>query len=205
MGPTELTFTDLATDEPAGGTIELTASHDNQEIGSATITVTDSRPAYFTEVEATVLGDAVEGRTVEFSRAIAGRQRDYAWSAVTDADDQAALTISSATRSGVSGFYQARARNADGGGGQWYSISLNRGRRQVLELTLGGGMRVVRSERLDAAKQVAEQGKPGAGGLEPNAPNPFNKQHANSLPPGQPRSGAPGDLQRPRPAGAHPR
>ena len=44
----------------------------------------------------------------------------------------------------VHGFYQARARNADGGDvGQWYSISLNRGRRQVLELTLGGGVRVV--------------------------------------------------------------
>ena len=75
----------------------------------------------------------------------------------------------------VGDFYQARARNADGDLlGQWYSFPLNRGRRQVLELTLGGGMRVVRSERLDAAKQVAEQGKPGAGGLEPNAPNPFN-------------------------------
>ena len=75
----------------------------------------------------------------------------------------------------VGDFYQARARNADGDLlGQWYSFPLNRGRRQVLELTLGGGMPVVRSERLDAAKQVAEQGEPGAGGLGPNAPNPFN-------------------------------
>ena len=72
----------------------------------------------------------------------------------------------------VHGFYQARARNADGGDvGQWYSISLNRGRRQVLELTLGGGMRVVRSERLDAAK-VAEQGSRVPAAWSPTPPIP---------------------------------
>ena len=102
-----------------------------------------------TEVEATVLGDAVAGLTVEFSRAVAGRQREYSWSAVTDAAGQAALTISSTDR--VSGFYQARARTAGGEVvGQWHSIPLNRGRRQFLELTLGGGMRVVAVEPLDA-------------------------------------------------------
>ena len=72
----------------------------------------------------------------------------------------------------VGGFYQARARNADGGGGQWYSIPLNRGRRQVLELTLGGGMPVVRSERLDAAKQVAEQGSRVPAAWSPTPPIP---------------------------------
>ena len=32
-----------------------------------------------TVVEATVLGDAVEGLDVEFSRAVSGRQSEYAW------------------------------------------------------------------------------------------------------------------------------
>ena len=122
-----------------------------------------------TEVEVTVLGDAVEGLTVEFSRAISGRSRDYAWNAVTDAAGQASLTISDARQ--VSGFYRARARNADGEVvGQWHSIPLNRNRRQVLELTLGGGREgCVQSNALAAAKAVAS-----AGGLGPNAPNPFN-------------------------------
>ena len=121
-----------------------------------------------TEVEVTVLGDAVEGLTVEFSRAIAGRSRDFAWNAVTDADGQASLTISGGRQ--VSGFYQARARNADGEVvGQWDSIPLNRNRRQVLELTLGGGMRIAGVESLAGAKTVAS-----ASGLGPNVPNPFN-------------------------------
>ena len=75
----------------------------------------------------------------------------------------------------MSGFYQARARDADGEVvGQWDSIPLNRNRRQVLELTLGGGMRVVAVERLDAAKAVTGQEESLSSGLEPNAPNPFN-------------------------------
>ena len=121
-----------------------------------------------TEVEVTVLGDAVEGLTVEFSRAIAGRSRHFAWNATTDADGQASLTISGGRQ--VSGFYQARARNADGKVvGQWHSIPLNRNRRQVLELTLGGGMRIAGVESLAAAKAVASASR-----LGPNVPNPFN-------------------------------
>ncbi len=123
-----------------------------------------------TVVEATVLGDAVEGLDVGFSRAIAGRSRHYAWKAVTDADGQATLTISGGRQ--VSGFYEARARNADGEVvGQWHSIPLNRDKRQVLELPLGGLMRVVRVEPLAAAKAVAS-----ASGLAPNVPNPFNSE-----------------------------
>ena len=128
----------------------------------------DLRTVTRTEVEVTVLGDAVEGLAVEFSRAIAGRSRNFAWNAFTDADGQVSMTISSAR--GVSGFYQARARNAVGQVvGQWHSIPLNRNKRQVLELTLGGGMRVVRVQPMAAAKAVAS-----VGGLAPNAPNPFN-------------------------------
>ena len=70
----------------------------------------------------------------------------------------------------MSGFYQARARDADGEVvGQWHSIPLNRNKRQVLELTLGGGMRVSGVESLAAAKAAAS-----ASGLSPNVPNPFN-------------------------------
>ena len=128
-----------------------------------------------TKVDATVLGDPVEGLTVEFSRAIAGRARAYAWKAVTDTAGKASLTISGSRRSHVGGFYEGRARTAGGDVvGQWSSIPLNRGMRQVLELTLGGDARVVSSEPLDAAKQVAGPGQPLAVGLEPNAPNPFN-------------------------------
>ena len=120
------------------------------------------------EVEATVLGEAVKGLAVEFSRAVSGRRRNYAWNAFTDSTGRVSLTISS-TR-GASGYYQARARNAGGQTvGRWSSIPLNRDKRHVLELTLGGGMRVVRVEDLAAAKAV---GQPA--GLARNAPNPFN-------------------------------
>ena len=110
-----------------------------------------------TEVEATVLGDAVEGLAVEFSRAVAGRQPNYAWNAFTDATGHVSLTISS-TR-GVSGYYRASAPATP-----WHGD-----RRQVLELTLGGDMRVVRAEPLAAAKAVTA-----TSGLAPNVPNPFN-------------------------------
>ena len=61
-----------------------------------------------TEVEATVSGDG-EGLTV--CAILAGQQPDYAYNAVT-ANGSLSLTISSAD--GVSGYYLARARNADG-------------------------------------------------------------------------------------------
>ena len=133
-----------------------------------------------TEVEATVIGDVVEGLTVEFARSIAGQQPDYAYNAVTDANGSLSLTISSP--SGVSGYYIARARNASGEiVGQWHSIPLNRNQRQVLELTLGGGMKVVRVEPLAAAKPVttaepvlSAETVPEVSGLAPNFPNPFN-------------------------------
>ena len=121
-------------------------------------------------VEALVLGSEVEGLIVEFSRAIAGRPRDYAWGDTTDADGRVEVTITSPGRGRLNGFYQARARTAGGeAAGQWHSIPINRNRRQSLELTLGGGARVVASERLASAKAAAR-----VSGLQPNAPNPFN-------------------------------
>ena len=133
-----------------------------------------------TVVEATVVGDAVEGLDVEFARAISGRQSDYAWSTITDAAGLFSLTISG--EDGVSGYYRARATNADGEVvGRWSSIPLNEGRRQVLELTLGGGARVVRVDPLATAEPVAAakpalagETLPEASGLAPNSPNPFN-------------------------------
>ena len=133
-----------------------------------------------TEVAATVTGDAVEGLTVEFSRAIAGRPSSYDWSAVTNASGSLVLTISSAD--GVSGYYRARARSSAGDAvGQWHSIPLNRNQRQVLELTLGGGMKVVRVEPLAAGKLaiaadslVAPEAEAAFSGLSPGSPNPFN-------------------------------
>ena len=120
------------------------------------------------EVGATVLGDAVEGLTVEFSRAIVGHPPNYLWSGKTDATGHVSLTISRARR--VNGYYRAQARNAAGEVvGQWHSIPLNRDRRQVLELPLDGKMRIVRVEPLAAAKAVAA-----TSGLAPNVPNPFN-------------------------------
>ena len=133
-----------------------------------------------TVVEATVLGDAVEGLTVAFARAIAGQQPDYAYSAVTDENGSLSLTIANAD--GVSGYYQARASNADGEiVGQWHSIPLNRNQRQVLELTMDGGMKVVRVGPLTASKPVitaetvlSSETVPEVSGLAPNFPNPFN-------------------------------
>ena len=128
-------------------------------------------PAAATAVEATVLDDAVEGLTVEFARSIAGRRTHYAWSEVTNSEGRLALTLSSLEPRGASGYYKARARNRSGEVvGRWNSIPLNRDRRQVLELTLGGGARVVSSERLGASKPAIADGPPG---LAPNFPNPF--------------------------------
>ncbi len=123
-----------------------------------------------TKVEAAVLGGMVEGLTVEFSRAISGRRRHYAWSAVTDTSGRLELTLIP----GVTGFYEARARAADGTvAGRWHSIPLNIDERQFLELTLGGGMQVVSVEALAAAKVAAPEG-PAVSELHPNTPNPFN-------------------------------
>ncbi len=139
------------------------------------VSTPDSTPLTRTEVEATVLGDAVESFTVEFSRAIAGRRPDYAWNAVTDSAGRVALTIPSPAPPGVSGFYRARARNQAGEiVTQWNSIPLNRNRRQILELTLGGGVRLVAVEPLDPDIEAAPSEGPAVSGLSPNFPNPFN-------------------------------
>ncbi len=113
------------------------------------ITTPDTEHDLRTEVEATVLGAGVEGLTIEFARA-ATDPLHFAWSATTDTAGRLALTITSPDGVGVSDLYQARARTAAGEVvGQWDGIPLDRGCRQILELTLAGGARVVASERLD--------------------------------------------------------
>ena len=164
--------------DAAGRVVQLNFIVGSGFYGRAPEVVVPTEP--YTEVEATVLGDAVEGLTVEFARSIAGQQPDYAYNAVTDANGSLSLTISSAD--GVSGYYQARARNADGEiVGQWHSIPLNRNQRQILELTLSGGMTVVSVAPLAAAKPVlvaeplaVSETVPEVSGLAPNFPNPFN-------------------------------
>ena len=126
----------------------------------------------FTQVAATVIGDAVEGLNVAFARSIAGQPADYAYNAITDANGSLSLTISNPD--GVSGYYTARASNADGEiVGQWHSIPLNHNQRQVLELPLGGKMKVVQVGPLAASKPVLAA-ETEVSGLAPNFPNPFN-------------------------------
>ncbi len=104
--------------------------------------VAKSSDAAVSGVTATVLGDETEHLIVEFARTIPGRQLDYAWIGVTDEFGQLELIISS--EAPVSGYYQARARNAAGEVvGQWPGIFLDEDRLQSLELTLGGGVKVV--------------------------------------------------------------
>ena len=109
--------------------------------------VSKSSDVAVSAVTATVLGDEIEHLIVEFARTIPGRQSDYTWIGVTDEFGQLELIISS--EEPVSGYYQARARNADGEMvGQWYGIFLEQDRHQSLELTLGGGVQVVASQML---------------------------------------------------------
>ena len=163
---------DEDTGSPKVGYAELIAFQGQQYVVGAGFYTGDDdlarRTVTRTEVEATVVGDAIAGLVVEFSRATSGRRANYGWTGFTNSNGQVSLAISSTRQ--VSGYYRARARNAFGQVvGQWNSIPLNKNRRQFLELTLGGGMRVVRVEQLAAAKAVAA-----TSGLARNVPNPFN-------------------------------
>ena len=162
-----------------------------------------------TQVEATVLGDAIEGLTVAFAHAIAGRQPDYAYSAVTDANGALSLTISSAD--GVSGYYQARARNAAGETvGQWHSIppqpqstpgpGTDAGRRYE-----GHKRRTTRRIQANGHRRDRSRIRDSAGNQRSGTQlsQPFQQRHPDYLPPVQSRSGAVGDLQCAGSAGTH--
>ncbi len=126
-------------------------------------------------VQATVTGKATEALTVEFARSVSGRPPQFAWCAVTDGAGRVELDVVTLHGSGVTGYYSARARNEAGEiVGRWRSIPLNEDHRQILELTLGGGVRVLASHALYSGKVAPPGNAQPEAGLAPNFPNPFN-------------------------------
>lgn len=120
------------------------AGYPGYRVVPGSVTIPDSMYVSRTEVEATIRGSEVEGLTVEFALIVPGHSLHYAWRATTDEFGRLALTISSPNPSGVSGSFRARASTGDGiEVGQWDGIRLDIDQRQILELTLGGGVEVV--------------------------------------------------------------
>ena len=162
------------TEEETTDTGEETADTGAETTDTEEETADDIRAEEAAVVEVTLVGEAIAGLTVEFARSIAGREPDYAWAAVSDAEGRLKKTITPMGRVSVNGYYWARALTPDGEVvGQWQSIALNKNRRYVLELTLGGGVRVVDVQQLVAAKVAAAWV---VSGLQPNVPNPFNSR-----------------------------
>lgn len=97
-------------------------------------------------VAATVLRDGapVIWAKVEFSRSIAGQVADYQWSGVTDENGRARVEITSGD---VTGYYQARASIDEREIGSWSSIPINGGYEVMLDLPIGGRVRVTDSSR----------------------------------------------------------
>ena len=95
-------------------------------------------------VVATVLRDGapVIWAKVAFSRSVAGLAADYQWSGVTDENGRARVEITSGD---VTGYYQARASIDGREIGLWSSIPINGGYEVVLNLPIGGRMRVMGS------------------------------------------------------------
>ena len=99
----------------------------------------------------------VADATVEFSQSIAGRAPEYQWQGTTDAEGNTTIEIQSDSE--VSGYYLARAKNADGNTlATWNSIPINGGEPTTLSLPIGS--------RAQTAMQDFV--------LYPNVPNPFN-------------------------------
>ena len=99
----------------------------------------------------------VADATVEFSRSIAGRASQYQWQGTTDAEGRVTIEIQS--DSDASGYYLARAKDADGNTlATWNSIPINSGEPTTLTLPIGGRAQM-------AMKDLV---------LHPNVPNPFN-------------------------------
>ena len=102
----------------------------------------------------------VANATVEFSRSISGRVPEYQWQGKTNDEGRATIEIQSNSR--VSGYYLARAKDADGNTlDTWGSIPVNDGKETTLSLPVGGRAQSVRT---------ASQGLT----LHSNVPNPFN-------------------------------
>ncbi len=120
------------------------AGYPGYRVVPGSVTIPDSKHVSRTEVEATIRGSEVEGLTVEFAHIVPGHSLHYAWRATTDEFGRLALTISSPDLGGVSGSFRVRASTGAGiEVGQWDGIRLESDQRQILELTLGGGVEVV--------------------------------------------------------------
>ena len=90
-------------------------------------------------------GAPVSGARVEFSRSIAGRAASYQWSGMTDEMGRARVEIAS---DDVTGYYRARAWQADSEVGSWSSIPINGGYEVMLNLPIGGKARVTGSAEI---------------------------------------------------------
>jgi hypothetical protein len=95
-------------------------------------------------------GSAVSDVTVELSRSISGRVRNYAFSSTTGSDGTAEIEVVSSARRGVSGFYSARAVDSSGEIiGSWTSIPINGNLINHVTLTIGGRAVVTGKESLE--------------------------------------------------------
>ena len=96
-------------------------------------------------------GAAMTGAMVEFSRSIAGRAPEYAWSGTTDETGQVTVEIAAP----ATGYYLARV-SADGAiVGRWSSIPINGGYKSMVALPVGGKARVMGKESLPDANGFA--------------------------------------------------
>ena len=98
-------------------------------------------------------GAPVSGATVAFSRSISGRKVDYQWSGTTDDEGQARVEIASGN---ATGYYQARASQDGRMIGSWSSIPINGGYKVMLDLPIGGRVRVTDSSMLTSEVTVGE-------------------------------------------------
>ena len=90
-------------------------------------------PRAVLHVSVTQDGAPLSGVQVALSRSISGRHLDYRSQATTDGSGEATIELlsdQSSLRSGVSGYYLARAVDPSSGAilGQWGSIPINGGR-----------------------------------------------------------------------------
>lgn len=104
-------------------------------------------------------GLPVADATVELSRSISGRAPEYLWAEKTDGEGRTTIRIRSRSSRGASGYYLARARDADDNVlARWGSIPINGGEETTITLPVG-----------DRAQKGIQYPV-----LHPNVPNPFN-------------------------------